>query len=237
MDTQGSADKFNGKFVMADVQQRLLCFEYLPNGSLDKHIKDASSGFEWSKRYRIIKGIRAGLHYLHQKNIIHLDLKPPNILMDANMMPKIIDFGLSRCFEEEQSRVIATQMGGTLGYLAPEFTSRVITHKFDLYSLGVIIMEILTGERGYQAVETVLESWSNRVDKSQCDTQFEQIRVCTEIAIECIEYDPEKRPASIQHIIAMLDETEKTAVCKNAVASHLSRIGAYGKNACGLPLI
>uniref|UniRef100_A0ACD5ZE59 Uncharacterized protein n=1 Tax=Avena sativa TaxID=4498 RepID=A0ACD5ZE59_AVESA len=211
-DTQGSAADFNGQIVMADVQQRLLCFDYMAKGSLDEYIKDASSGLDWSKRYKIIKGVCEGLSYLHQKNVFHLDLKPANILLDANMIPKISDFGLSRIFEEDKSRFVATKVGGTLGYLAPEFTSNEITHKFDLYSLGVILIEMLTGKKGYQAVETVLESWSNRLDKSEGDTCFEQIRVCAEIGIECIDPNPDKRPLSIHHIVAQLNETLSSQV-------------------------
>ena len=62
----------------------------------------------------MIKGICEGLHYLHQINILHLDLTPGNILLDEDMMPKITDFGLSRCFEEDQTRVITKNVGGTL---------------------------------------------------------------------------------------------------------------------------
>uniref|UniRef100_A0A453GEV5 non-specific serine/threonine protein kinase n=1 Tax=Aegilops tauschii subsp. strangulata TaxID=200361 RepID=A0A453GEV5_AEGTS len=110
---------------------------------------DASSGLEWRDRYKIIKGICEGLNYLHTQNIVHLDLKPANILMDDKMVPKITDFGVSRCFKEDQTRTIVTIVAGTPGYLAPEFTNGVITFKYDLYALGVIIMEILTGAKGY----------------------------------------------------------------------------------------
>ena len=75
---------------------------------------DASEGLEWTKRYKIIKGICEGLNYLHQTSIMHLDLKPANILLDEDMMPKITDFGLSRCFQEDQTRVNASNVGGTL---------------------------------------------------------------------------------------------------------------------------
>uniref|UniRef100_A0A453HHK4 non-specific serine/threonine protein kinase n=1 Tax=Aegilops tauschii subsp. strangulata TaxID=200361 RepID=A0A453HHK4_AEGTS len=155
---------------------------------------------------QIINGICKGLHYLHQNQILHLDLKPPNILLDDSMFPKIADFGLSRCFDEKQSRAFTTNIAGTLGYLPPEFGSHEITYQFDLYSLGVIIMEILTGKRGYEAVEDILESWSIRLEQSQKDIQLEQIRVCAEIGIECIESNPLKRPVT-HHIIARLPET------------------------------
>ncbi|XP_037472405.1 uncharacterized protein LOC119348314 [Triticum dicoccoides] len=205
-DTQGSAERYNGKFVMADVQRRLLFFEYLPNGSLDKYITDTSRKLPWRNCYKIIQGICQGLHYLHVKKIVHLDLKPANILLDDNLVPKIADFGLSRCFEDIQSRVFTQNIGGTLGYLAPEFGNGVITYKFDVYSLGAIIIEILTGEKGYHTVDTVVEIWSEKLVKSHSDIQLQQVRVCTEIGIECIDSNPAKRPDT-QNIIDRLNET------------------------------
>uniref|UniRef100_A0ACD5W474 Uncharacterized protein n=1 Tax=Avena sativa TaxID=4498 RepID=A0ACD5W474_AVESA len=213
-DTQGNMQRHNGKFVMADVQERLLCFEYLPKGSLDAYIQDASSGLEWRVRYRIIKGICEGLHSLHDKNIWHLDLKPSNILMHDNMIPKITDFGLSRSLEDLQTRVVATKMIGTRGYLAPEFTSHIITHKFDLYSLGIIITEILTGQKECQAIESILERWGKRLELSHESPHLEQIRVCAEIAIECTNFDPSDRPADMKHVMARLAEIESTEEIK-----------------------
>ncbi|VAI53413.1 unnamed protein product [Triticum turgidum subsp. durum] len=121
-------------------------------------------------------------------------------------MPKITDFGLSRCFEEGQTRVITENVGGTIGYLAPEFHTGEITHKFDLYSLGVIVMEMLTGKKGYQSIEDVRESWSYRSDI----LWWEQIRVCAEIGIECTDLNPAKRPESMKHIIDRLLAAESS---------------------------
>ncbi|XP_037482624.1 FT-interacting protein 4-like [Triticum dicoccoides] len=210
-DRQGSMAKYNGKLVMADVHQRLLCFEYIPKGSLDKYIIDANR--EWRTCYKIIKGICAGLQFLHENHVIHLDLKPANILLDDSMVPKITDFGLSRCFDENQSRDITKTILGTMGYLAPELREGgIIARNADLYSLGVIIIEILTGQKGYQPTGDVLESWSDKLERSQRDTLCEQIRVCYEIALECRDFNPKKRPASARDIIDRLHEMESIQV-------------------------
>ncbi|KAM3224039.1 hypothetical protein ACQJBY_057431 [Aegilops geniculata] len=114
---QGGSD-----YILAERPERLLCFEHVCNRSLDKYcwcqnrrISDESSGLEWKMRYKIIRGICAGLHYLHEEcHLVHLDLKPQNILMDAIMMPKIADFGLSRIFGVEQTRTITQNRQGTM---------------------------------------------------------------------------------------------------------------------------
>uniref|UniRef100_A0A8R7QH24 Uncharacterized protein n=3 Tax=Triticum urartu TaxID=4572 RepID=A0A8R7QH24_TRIUA len=210
-DRQGSMEKFDKKLVMADVHERLLCFEYIPKGSLDKYIMDASR--EWRTCYKIIKGICEGLQYLHENHIVHLDLKPANILLDDSMTPKLTDFGLSRCFDENQSQDITKTIIGTMGYLAPELREGgVIARSADLYSLGVIIIEILTGQKGHQATDDVIESWSERLERSQQDTLCEQIRVCYETALECRDFDPKKRPTSALNIIDRLREMETTQV-------------------------
>jgi len=126
----------DGIYVCADKFHRLLCLEYLPKGDRG-HLSDECSGLDWSTRYKIIEGICYGLHYLHEEwqvtPIIHMDLKPANIMLDGNMVPKIADFGLSRLFGEEQTRTCTRSCNGTPGYMAPEYIDKgIITKKLDI---------------------------------------------------------------------------------------------------------
>ncbi|XP_037455855.1 cysteine-rich receptor-like protein kinase 29 [Triticum dicoccoides] len=105
----------NGENVMAEVQKKLLCFEYVPNGDIRQYLQQGNThGDDWSVRYQMIRGICHGLHCLHDKQINHLDLKPENIMLDANMEPKISDFGLSRFLDEGQSKMFTKHIVGTL---------------------------------------------------------------------------------------------------------------------------
>lgn len=197
----------SGKYILAEMPNRLLCFKYVSNQSLDKHISDESSGLEWNTRYGIIKGICSGLHFLHEEcRIVHLDLKPQNILLDATMIPKIADFGLSRLFGEKKSRTDTVNRAGTHGYMAPEYINQgLISKKADIFSLGVIIMEIITGRRDYPDVQQespqstntsfehfrkeVLASWRNKFVSTSVYIPMEQytqqIKQCINIARKC----------------------------------------------------
>ncbi|KAE8792124.1 Cysteine-rich receptor-like protein kinase 25 [Hordeum vulgare] len=218
-DTQGKIVDYEGKMVMADIRNWLLCFEYVPNGSLDKYITDASHGLGWRERYQIIKGICEGLCHLHEKRILHLDLKPANILIDDHMVPKIADFGLSRCLDKEQTRDFTSNLCGSLGYLAPEFYSGHVSFASDIYSLGVIIVEILTGQKGYSEDDNVIDGWMIQLETSdQADTLLEQVRVCTKMGIECMDLDPKKRPVA-RHIVDLLDKTESAMYAEETAIS------------------
>jgi len=106
--------ELNGIKVLAEETHRALCLEYLHSGSLKKHLSDESCGLEWHARYRIIKGICEGLKYIHEdleKPLLHLDLKPDNVLLDKDMVPKIADFGLSRIFAQEPTRTTRNPYG------------------------------------------------------------------------------------------------------------------------------
>ncbi|KAA8533182.1 hypothetical protein F0562_033285 [Nyssa sinensis] len=132
--------------------ESLLVYEFLPNMSLDRFIFDSIRGKElnWEKRYDIIIGTAEGLVYLHENSkirIIHRDIKASNILLDSRLRAKIADFGLARSFEEDKSH-ISTAIAGTLGYMAPEYLAHgQLTEKADVYSFGVLVLEIVTGRQ------------------------------------------------------------------------------------------
>ncbi|XLS44768.1 hypothetical protein HN51_001633, partial [Arachis hypogaea] len=117
--------------------ESLLVYEFLPNKSLDQFIFDRVKGRElnWEKRYDIIIGTAEGLVYLHENSktrIIHRDIKASNILLDAKLRAKIADFGLARSFQEDKR-----------GYMAPEYLAHgQLTEKADVYSFGVLVLEI-----------------------------------------------------------------------------------------------
>nr|XP_051206697.1 probable LRR receptor-like serine/threonine-protein kinase At1g53430 isoform X4 [Lolium perenne] len=199
--------------------KRMLCFDYMHKGSLGCFIYDEFNDRNWCTRYAIIKGICEGLEYLHEKlkpPMYHLDLKPANVLLDENMSAKIADFGVSRLFLEEKTRKTNSALG-TLGYIPPEYINEgLISIKFDIFSLGVVIIKIMTGREGYfriaemssqQFIELVHMDWMNRLQPISVHVYSVQVRRCIEIALSCVEADRHKRP-SIGLIVSALNKTE-----------------------------
>ncbi|XP_042478191.1 G-type lectin S-receptor-like serine/threonine-protein kinase At2g19130 [Macadamia integrifolia] len=138
---------------------RLLVYDFMPKSSLDSHLfceKKDSEVLDWKIRYQIALGTARGLAYLHEKCrecIIHCDIKPENILLNAQFCPKVADFGLAKLVGREFSRVLTT-MRGTRGYLAPEWLSGVaITAKADVYSYGMMLFEIISGRRNSEGYD------------------------------------------------------------------------------------
>ncbi|XP_057508208.1 G-type lectin S-receptor-like serine/threonine-protein kinase SD2-5 isoform X2 [Actinidia eriantha] len=135
----------------AEKSHRLLVYDYMCNGSLDRWIFDGNQEvpLTWQTRRKIILDIAKGITYLHeecQQKIVHLDIKPQNILLNDNFKAKVSDFGLSKLIDRDESEVVTT-MKGTPGYMAPEWLSSIITEKVDVYSFGVVVLEIICGRK------------------------------------------------------------------------------------------
>ncbi|KAG8067053.1 hypothetical protein GUJ93_ZPchr0005g14873 [Zizania palustris] len=145
--------------------ESLLVYEYLCNTSLDHYLFDAfkKTALDWERRLEIILGTAEGLSYLHNASeirIIHRDIKASNILLDERFRPKIADFGLARNFTEDQSH-LSTGLAGTFGYMAPEYIVHgQLTEKADIYSYGVLVLEIITGRKSLNSVASSAEGHS-----------------------------------------------------------------------------
>uniref|UniRef100_A0A8R7QTS9 non-specific serine/threonine protein kinase n=1 Tax=Triticum urartu TaxID=4572 RepID=A0A8R7QTS9_TRIUA len=208
----------------AEKFERLLVYEYMSRGSLDRWIyyHHNNSPLDWCTRCRIILDIAKGLCYLHdecKRKIVHLDIKPQNILLDDNFNAKVADFGLCKLINRDQSKVV-TVMRGTPGYLAPEWLTSRITEKVDVYSFGVVVMEIVSGrknidhsrpEEEIQLINLLREKAQNNqlidlIDKHSDDvvSHQEEVVKMMKLAIWCLQNDSIGRP-SMSTVIKVLE--------------------------------
>ncbi|PKI72674.1 hypothetical protein CRG98_006925 [Punica granatum] len=148
------------KGFCAERAHRLLVYEFMSNGSLDRWIfknNEQGAPLDWDTRYGIALGTAKGLAYLHEEcegKIVHCDIKPENVLLDDNFVAKVSDFGLAKLMSREESLVYTT-LRGTRGYLAPEWiTNNPISEKSDVYSYGMVLLEIIGGRKNYDPKES-----------------------------------------------------------------------------------
>ncbi|KAI4999898.1 hypothetical protein ZWY2020_004487 [Hordeum vulgare] len=202
---------------------RLLVYEFMSNGSVaDLLFKGgASRAPAWPGRLGIALDVARGLHYLHDEldsRVIHCDVKPQNILMDAAGTAKIADFGLAKLLQPDQTRTF-TGVRGTRGYLAPEWYRGAgpVTVKADVYSYGVVLLEIVTCRRGMEmeeageertlmelAYECLLRGEVTRAMNSDEVVDAAAVERAAKVGIWCVQGEPESRP-SIKSVILMLE--------------------------------
>ncbi|CAO2815254.1 unnamed protein product [Amaranthus hypochondriacus] len=213
-------------FCAEGVNHRLLVYEYMEKGSLDRWIfcNDSRNHvfLDWETRFNIALGTAKGLAYLHDQcdaKIIHCDIKPENVLLDENFAAKVSDFGLAKLMNKEQSHVFTT-LRGTRGYLAPEWiTHCTISEKSDVYSYGMVLLEIIGGRKNYDPSEPKekahLPSFAFKMmEQGQMNLILDprlkiidpdpRVNISINVALWCIQDDKSLRP-SMTRVVQMLE--------------------------------
>ncbi|CBI19464.3 unnamed protein product, partial [Vitis vinifera] len=182
-------------------KHRLLVYEYMEHGSLAQNL--TSNTLDWQKRFNIAVGTAKGLAYLHEEClewVLHCDVKPQNILLDSNYQPKVADFGLSKLQNRggiNNSRL--SRIRGTRGYMAPEWVLNLpITSKVDVYSYGIVVLEMITGLRIASWIEEILDpSMESKYDMGEME-------ILVSVALQCVELDKDERPTMSQVVELLL---------------------------------
>ncbi|CAM0945079.1 unnamed protein product [Alopecurus aequalis] len=202
-------------------QNRVLIYEYAENNSLDHALKGSASGatdLTWTVRSGICIGTAKGLNFLHEEHqptIVHRDIKASNVLLDRHYSPKIGDFGLAKLFPDNVTHV-STRVVGTTGYLAPEYVVHgQLTKKADVYSYGVLVLEIISGRRVSQTIGSdvflVRQAWLlyeqgrplDIVDASIKDYPEAEVLTYIKVGLACTQAAPGCRP-TMRQVVKML---------------------------------
>ncbi|KAK8594793.1 hypothetical protein V6N13_015709 [Hibiscus sabdariffa] len=201
--------------------QRLLVYEYLENKSLDQALFGKNDlHLDWPTRFNICLSTARGLTYLHEESrprFVHRDVKASNILLDAELCPKISDFGLAKLYDDKKTHV-TTRAAGTIGYLAPEYAMRGhLTEKVDVYGFGVVSLEIVSGrpncDNALENDRIYLLEWAwtqheknqplSLVDPKLVEFDENEVRRVIGVALLCTQTSPSMRPP-MSRVVGML---------------------------------
>lgn len=216
-------------------KHRILVYEYMENGSLAENLSSKTNTLDWTKRYDIALGTARVLAYLHEEClewILHCDIKPQNILLDSNFQPKLADFGLSKLQNRNNLDNSSgfSMIRGTRGYMAPEWIFNLpITSKVDVYSYGVVVLEMITGKSptmmniegvdGEGTYNGRLITWVREKKRSTCwveqildpaignNYDLSKMEILVRVALDCVEEDRDIRPTMSQ-VVEMLQSCE-----------------------------
>ncbi|OWM70841.1 putative receptor protein kinase ZmPK1 [Punica granatum] len=216
----------------AEGKHRLLVYEYMEHGSLAENL--SSQELDWRRRSDIALGTAKGLAYLHEEClewVLHCDVKPQNILLDSEYHPKVADFGLSKLMDRGKgTNSDFSRIRGTRGYMAPEWVSNLpITAKVDVYSYGIVMLELVTGMNPATSVHSLegrgdvkhirLVTWARQKmqesasNPSGVDEMVDPIlegnynrkkmEILIQVALQCVAEDKDTRPTMGQ-VVEML---------------------------------
>lgn len=204
---------------------QLLLSDFIPNGSLFNHLHQQAAGFgqlTWKRRFKIALGTAQGLAYLHhdlKPPVVHFDLTSSNILLDHNFKPQLSDYGLSKLLPMLNSYVSSRRIYATLGYMAPELASQSIqlSEKCDVYSFGVILLELSTGRHPVENAEADFNLLCNDVrsalergrgpsciDSELGTASQTEVMQVLKLGLVCTSQIPSKRP-SMAEVVQVLE--------------------------------